>query len=100
MALTGVHMACTIRPMYDAIDRACQAADGLSKLAAAIGQSMQTVSNWRVRGVPIVHCADVERISGGTVTRRDLRPDDWWRIWPELVDDEHPVPAVEARDAA
>ena len=26
----------------------------------------------------------IERESGGAVTRRDLRPDDWERIWPEL----------------
>lgn len=28
----------------------------------------------------------IERHSGGAVTRRDLRPDDWHLIWPELVD--------------
>lgn len=27
----------------------------------------------------------VERESGGVVRRWDLRPDDWWRIWPELI---------------
>ncbi|QFY79751.1 hypothetical protein DUD43_07280 [Alcaligenes faecalis] len=25
----------------------------------------------------------------GAVTRRDLRPDDWHRIWPELAEKEH-----------
>lgn len=35
----------------------------------------------------------VERESAGAVTRRDLRPDDWHRIWPELVTEEHPAPA-------
>ena len=25
-----------------------------------------------------------ERLSGQKVMRWDLRPDDWWRIWPEL----------------
>lgn len=34
----------------------------------------------------------VERESAGQVTRRDLRPEDWHRIWPELVTDEHPAP--------
>jgi len=37
-------------------------------------------------------CVLVERESGGKVTRRDLRPDDWHRIWPELVTDEHQAP--------
>lgn len=26
----------------------------------------------------------IERESGGAVTRPELRPDDWHRIWPEL----------------
>ena len=29
--------------------------------------------------------ADIERITAGAVTRRDLRPDDWQRVWPELA---------------
>lgn len=29
-------------------------------------------------------CVLIERESGGAVTRRDLRPSDWHRIWPEL----------------
>ena len=31
-------------------------------------------------------CAGIERHSGGEVTRKELRPDDWNLIWPELVD--------------
>ena len=27
----------------------------------------------------------LERNTGNAVTRRDLRPDDWQAIWPELV---------------
>lgn len=26
----------------------------------------------------------IERATGGAVTRKDLRPDDYWRIWPDL----------------
>lgn len=37
-------------------------------------------------------CVDIERATDGAVTRRDLRPSDWWRIWPELVSDEFPAP--------
>lgn len=37
-------------------------------------------------------CVDIERATDGAVTRRDLRPSDWWRIWPELVTAEHPAP--------
>jgi DNA-binding transcriptional regulator YdaS (Cro superfamily) len=31
-------------------------------------------------------CVAIERESGGRVTRRDLRPDDWHQIWPELAE--------------
>lgn len=30
-------------------------------------------------------CTAVERATRGDVTRRDLRPDDWHVIWPELA---------------
>lgn len=30
------------------------------------------------------YCVAIEQATGGKVTRRDLRPDDWMRIWPEL----------------
>jgi DNA-binding transcriptional regulator YdaS (Cro superfamily) len=29
-------------------------------------------------------CVDIERETDREVTRQDLRPDDWARIWPEL----------------
>lgn len=29
-------------------------------------------------------CVQIERATGGQVTRRELRPDDWQQIWPEL----------------
>lgn len=35
-------------------------------------------------------CVAIERATGGAVTRRDLRPDDWREIWPELVEQEAP----------
>ena len=41
-------------------------------------------------------CVAIERETGGAVTRRDLRPADWWLIWPELVTAEFPVPTVQA----
>ncbi len=28
----------------------------------------------------------IERATDGLVTRKDLRPDDWSRIWPDLVE--------------
>lgn len=31
-------------------------------------------------------CVAIERATEGAVSRRDLRPDDWERIWPELAE--------------
>ena len=31
------------------------------------------------------NCVAIERATKGMVTRIDLRPDDWYRIWPELA---------------
>lgn len=68
------------------IDRAITVAGGVGKLAASIGVVQSAVSNWRVRGnVPPEHCAGIEAATKGIVTRRDLRPDDWQKIWPELA---------------
>ena len=34
----------------------------------------------------------IEQATHGHVTRRELRPEDWWLIWPELKDVSHPAP--------
>jgi DNA-binding transcriptional regulator YdaS (Cro superfamily) len=31
-------------------------------------------------------CVNIERESGGFVTRKELHPDDWQEVWPELID--------------
>lgn len=54
-------------------------------VSLALGVSHQAISNWNSRGVPIEHCAAIERATGGQVARKDLRPDDYWLIWPELA---------------
>ena len=72
------------------IKRACDLVGGISKMAALLGISGPTVSQWctGIRPVPIERCVAIERATEGTVTRRDLRPDDWHEIWPELADSE------------
>ncbi|WP_321865690.1 transcriptional regulator [Paraburkholderia tropica] len=30
------------------------------------------------------YCVGLELATNGLVTRQELRPDDWWRKWPEL----------------
>jgi DNA-binding transcriptional regulator YdaS (Cro superfamily) len=72
-----------------ALDKAIQAAGGLSALAEKIGINPARLGNWRVRGVPIESCALIERVTEGQVTRKELRPDDWQLIWPELLELHH-----------
>lgn len=56
-------------------------------LAAALGVSNVTVHLWvhGRRSVPPMRAVAIERETGGAVTRRDLRPNDWAQIWPELA---------------
>lgn len=56
-----------------------------SRLARELDVSIQAVNNWRRRGIPVEHCARVERLCSGEFTRRDFRPNDWHLIWPELA---------------
>ncbi|WP_187306031.1 transcriptional regulator [Diaphorobacter nitroreducens] len=60
---------------------------GVSKLALVLGVAQSTISNWRARGTKIdaAHCVSIERATCGAITRRELRPDDWQDIWPELA---------------
>lgn len=58
-------------------------------LAASLGISVVYLlqlaarQNGRVPSAEL--CVRIEVETGGSVTRRDLRRDDWHRIWPELV---------------
>ena len=57
------------------------------QLAGAVGVTPATVSNWNSRKhpVPAELAAAIERATGGQVTRQELFPDTWARIWPELA---------------
>ncbi len=39
------------------------------------------------RPIPVEYCAQIELATGGAVTRKEMRPDDWHEIWPELNHD-------------
>ena len=58
-----------------------------SQIARALGIPPQLVGQWAngVRAVPIARCSQIEQATQKVVTRRDLRPDDWMVIWPELI---------------
>lgn len=67
------------------IDKAAHVVGGRAHLAQALRVTPAAIGNWKARGVPIEHCAAIERLTGGEVRRIDLRPIDWAHIWPELV---------------
>lgn len=82
-------------PVAFAIDHVGSAVE----LARIIGVSAPAIHEWKAGGrpVPIERCVQIERATDGAVRRWDLRPDDWWRIWPELIgaDGAPEVPAEE-----
>jgi DNA-binding transcriptional regulator YdaS (Cro superfamily) len=59
---------------------------GQADLARAIGADPAQVHHWLndLRPVPAIHCPAIERALSGKATRKDLRPDDWQKFWPEL----------------
>lgn len=67
-----------------------------TELARAINAQPQLVWQWAntVRPIPIERCVPIERATGGAVTRKDLRPDDWQSIWPELATTQPTEPAA------
>lgn len=56
-------------------------------IAKAVGVTPPVVSDWVTgkKGIPVERCVAIEKATYGEVTRRDLRPDDWVEIWPELA---------------
>lgn len=69
------------------VAHACEKVGGQAELARRLGITAPAVQQWRTgeRPVPVQHCAAIERATEGAVRRWDLRPTDWWLIWPELV---------------
>lgn len=62
----------------------------VSELRAAIGaKSDAQIRQWQHgyadREPSPENCVAIEKATGGAVMRWDLRPGDWWRIWPEIV---------------
>lgn len=70
--------------MDSAIDRAERAGFKVAQIALALGEDLQTVANWRKRGVPLNKCAAFEEVTRRKVMRWHMRPEDWHVIWPEL----------------
>jgi DNA-binding transcriptional regulator YdaS (Cro superfamily) len=65
------------------------------KLAEDIGVSPSYLSQMSSGLTPISpeRAVSIEKATGAAVTRRDLFPDTWERIWPELRDTNEPAAA-------
>lgn len=75
----------------EAVARALDAAAALMGGRAELGRLLSpavrpsAIGNWKARGIPIEYCPQIERLTGGRITRRDFRPADYGDIWPELA---------------
>jgi DNA-binding transcriptional regulator YdaS (Cro superfamily) len=60
-----------------ALRKAIKEVGGQAKLAKLLGKKQGQVGNWlhRDKKVPAALCADIEALTGGAVTREQLRPD-------------------------
>lgn len=60
----------------------------LSRLAKQLNVPPSSIRLWAdgKRPIPVEHCAKIEIGTHGKVTRKDLRPNDWHEIWPELAE--------------
>lgn len=58
----------------------------VTRLAKAIGAHGSDVSDWanKKRPVPVRSAVAIEAFTGGAVSRQELRPDDFWLLWPDL----------------
>ena len=76
-------------PHKAALYRAAEMLGAQAGVSKRLGyEDRRNVSPWFTtdRFLPPEHCVSIEQATGGAVTRRDLRPNDWQAIWPELAD--------------
>jgi DNA-binding transcriptional regulator YdaS (Cro superfamily) len=61
---------------------------GSTKVAKLTGVTPNAVSMWRKNNIPYAQfvflAATLEKDSHGLITRKDLFPNSWHLIWPEL----------------
>ena len=64
--------------------------------AVAVGQWLQGGSEAHARRVPPKQCVRIELLTGGAVSRKELRPDDWQDYWPDSTEFKPNPPQVQA----
>lgn len=79
-----LYSAATIRSM-NLSDYLKSNQHSVSRLARAMGVTLSFVCHIRdgIRQCPPAHCITVERETGGAVSRKELRPTDWQKYWPD-----------------
>jgi DNA-binding transcriptional regulator YdaS (Cro superfamily) len=90
-----------VEPVLTEIARAIEVSGGPSRVAAALGFSTQTVCFWRdgKRIFKAEHGAALEALTEGQVTRKQIWPTKYSRIWPELAAND-PAPTTEVAQHA
>lgn len=88
----------------DQIDRAIKESGGLVAVSARLKGmgaevSVQRLSNWTTRGVPIEYMRLLEEATENRVRCWDVFPGTWHRIWPELIGTAGAPPAPEGEQA-
>jgi len=67
---------------------------GTAKVSRMCKVDPAAVSNWRIRGIPadkyMLLGARIEKESHNLVSRKDLFPNSFWLIWPELLENPNP----------
>ncbi|NYT78629.1 helix-turn-helix domain-containing protein [Alcaligenaceae bacterium] len=73
-------------PKFVPVRTACDIVGGINAMARALGVAPSAVHRWATgeQVVPHLRCVQIEGLTGGAVTRKQLRPDDWYEMWPEL----------------
>lgn len=58
----------------------------LRRLASKIGAPTPDVCRWATgkRPIPLHRAMAIENATNGEVTRKDMFPNDWQKVWPEL----------------
>ena len=91
-----------VEPVVAELVRAIELAGGPAAVARALVVSTQTVCFWRdgQRRMGSEHGAALEAASDFKVTRQQMWPMSWQRIWPELASYEAaaPVPASKTEE--
>ena len=74
-------------PVIAEVARAIELSGGPAVVARALNVTTQTVCFYRDgdRRFKTDHGATLESMTGGIVTRKQMWPESWSRIWPELA---------------